>query len=110
MNPAIYPLKIRLEPVSRGESVYAIGRAKDQDSEEPSVIEMKVYRNKGNYYYIETITENVNPVGRSGSPVIDANGFLVGIVSGAEGKLGVIGSVDFLKQILDTHGLSYTKD
>jgi hypothetical protein len=109
MNPALYPLKIRLKPVSKGESVYAIGWAKDQSSEKPSVIEMKVYRNKGNYYYIETITDNVNPVGRSGSPVIDKNGFLVGLVSGAEGNLGVIGSTDFLKQILATHGLAYAK-
>jgi len=47
---------------------------------------------EGPCYYVNNLTENVDPAGRSGSPVIDANGYLAGIVSGAEGNLGVTGN------------------
>jgi hypothetical protein len=61
----------------------------------------------GNYYYVKTLAEDVAPPGRSGSPVIDKNGYLVGIVSGAEGNLGVIGSVQYLKKLFDEYGVDY---
>jgi hypothetical protein len=39
--------------------------------------------------------------------VIDKNGYLVGIVSGAEGTLGVIGSVNYLKEMFDLYDVEY---
>ncbi|MCG6187070.1 S1 family peptidase [Maribellus maritimus] len=100
------PLKIRTRPVSEGEIVYAVGWAYKQYTQNPSLVKMKVYKNMGSYFYINTITENVDPAGRSGSPVIDKNGYLVGIVSGAEGKLGVIGGVSYLSRQLDEYKIN----
>ena len=62
---------------------------------------MQMFSNAGPYYYVNTLTEDVDPAGRSGSPVIDANGYLVGIVSGAEGNLGVICNVSYLDELIE---------
>ncbi|MBN1822315.1 MAG: trypsin-like peptidase domain-containing protein [Prolixibacteraceae bacterium] len=101
------PLKIRPRPVSEGEIVYAVGWAYKQTTEKPSLVKMQVYRNEGPYFYVNTLIRNVDPAGRSGSPVIDKNGYLVGIVSGAEGNLGVMGGVSFLFQQLDLNSFSH---
>ena len=108
-NNDIYPLKLRTTPLKKGEFVYSVGWAYKETSKSPSLVKMKVYQNLGNYYYILTESKNINPVGRSGSPVIDSNGYLVGIVSGAEGNLGVIGSVKYLTQLFDQYGIKYVK-
>lgn len=100
-HPDIYPLTIRNTPLTEGEIVTAIGWAHKQATKNPSHIEMQVYKNLNDYYYVNTLTPNVDPAGRSGSPVIDKNGHLVGIVSGATGNLGVIGSVKYLNHILN---------
>jgi hypothetical protein len=108
-NNDIYPLKIRITPLKKGEFVYSFGWGHEQTSKFPSLIKMKMYENLGNYYYVLTETKNINPAGRSGSPVIDSNGYLVGIVSGAEGNLGVIGSVKYLLQLFDKYNLKHDK-
>lgn len=108
-NSDIYPLKLRTTPLKKGEFVFSLGWGHEQTSKLPSLIKMKMYENLGNYYYILTETKNVNPVGRSGSPVIDSNGYLVGMVSGAEGNLGVIGSVKYLIQLFDKYDIKYKK-
>lgn len=41
--------------------------------------------------------------------IIDKNGYLVGIISGAEGKLGVIGSVNYLKKMFEKYKVEYQK-
>ncbi len=105
----IYPLKLRTTPVKKGEIVYSVGWAYRQTSKMPSLVKMQVYQNLGPYYYFQTLTENVDPAGRSGSPVIDKNGYLVGIVSGQEHNLGIIGSVAYLKELLDKYGIEYDK-
>lgn len=102
-----YPLKIRNKPVSKGEIVYAVGWAFRQTTLDPSVIKMQVFRNEGYYFYTQTLTQNVDPAGRSGSPVIDKNGYLVGIVSGAEGNLGVSGAVAYLLEIFNKFKFPY---
>lgn len=101
------PLKIRTCPVSEGEIVYTVGWAYKQHTELPSLVKMQVYKNLGPYFYVNTLTQNVDPAGRSGSPVIDKNGYLVGIVSGAEGKLGVMGGVSYLIQQLDNFNINH---
>jgi len=95
------PLKIRTKPVQEGEIIYCLGWPYAQKDGSPSLVKMQIFRNAGPYYYINTLTENVDPAGRSGSPVIDANGYLVGIVSGAEGSLGVICNVSYLDQYIE---------
>ena len=104
----LYPLKIRFTPVSTNEIVYAVGWGiKQKDNSKPALIKLKCFKNMGDYYYTQTLTTNVQPNGRSGSPVIDKNGYLVGIVSGAEGNLGVIGSVNYLKKMFDKYNIKW---
>jgi len=94
------PLKIRSRPALKDEIIYCIGWPYRQKEGLPSLIKMQVFRNAGPYYYVNTLTQNVDPAGRSGSPVIDVNGYIVGIVSGAEGKLGVICNVSYLDNFI----------
>lgn len=94
------PLKIRTKPAQEGEIIYCLGWPYKQKKGSPSLVKMEIFRNAGPYYYVNTLTENVDPAGRSGSPVIDANGYLVGIVSGAEGRLGVICNVNYIVDFL----------
>jgi hypothetical protein len=68
---------------------------------------MKIYENTGNFYYTTTLSKDIDPGGRSGSPVIDSNGHLVGIISGAEGNLGVVGSISYLKETLNKLEINY---
>ena len=109
MSDSIVPLKLRLRPVEKDEIIYNVGWAYHQHSKSPSLVKMQVYDNPGPYYYIKTLTENVDAGGRSGSMVIDKNGHLVGIVSGAEGNLGVMCSIDYLLKTLDKYGMPYKK-
>ncbi len=94
------PLKIRTKPLQKDEIIYCFGWPYAQKEGRPSLVKMEMFRNAGPYYYINSLTENVDPAGRSGSPVIDADGYLVGIVSGAEGNLGVICNVNYLDQFI----------
>jgi len=103
----IYPLKIRKTPLKKGEIVHAVGWAFRQNTLEPSIVKMQIYQNLGNYYYAKTLSKNIDPAGRSGSPIIDKNGYLVGLISGAEGNLGVIGSVSYLFNLFDNYGVKY---
>jgi len=95
------PLRIRTKPVQKDEIIYHLGWPYKQKEGSPSLVKMQMFRNAGPYYYVNTLTEDVDPAGRSGSPVIDANGFLVSIVSGAEGNLGVICNVSYLDQFIE---------
>ena len=93
--------KIRWRPVQKGETMYSYGWTHDQKGDSPSLVRMEMFNNPGPYYYIRTLTENVDNKGRSGSPVFDSAGHLVGIASGAEGDMGVICNVNYLKKYLD---------
>ncbi len=100
MNSHIYPLKISNRAMRKNEVVYAVGWAQKQNTLKPSVVKMKVYRNLGSIAYVQTLSRNVDPSGRSGSPVIDKNGHLIGLVSGAEGNLGVVATTAYLQGFL----------
>jgi hypothetical protein len=107
-NNLLYPLKIRHTPVKRNEIIYAVGWGVNQkDNSKQALIKMECYENLGNYFYIKP-SEN-QPHGMSGSPVIDNNGFLVGIVSGQEGDLGVIGGINYLTTLFDKYDIEYMK-
>lgn len=105
-NNQLYPLKIRYTSVKSNEIVYAVGWGVNQkDNNKPALIKMQCYKNLGNYFYIKP--SNNQPHGMSGSPVIDKNGFLVGIVSGQEGNLGVIGGIKYLTTLFDKYDIDY---
>jgi hypothetical protein len=105
-NNQLYPLKIRYTPVTSNEIVYAVGWGVSmKDNSKPALIKIQCYKNLGNYFYIKPSANQ--PHGMSGSPVIDKNGFLVGIVSGQEGNLGVIGGVKYLTLMFDKYGIKH---
>lgn len=107
-NLDLYPLKIRYTPIKTNEVVYAVGWGfKQKDSSKPALIKLQCIQNLGDYYYVKTLKTDIQPQGRSGSPVIDSNGYLVGIISGQEGNLGVIGSVNYLRKMFDKYNIAY---
>lgn len=108
VNTELYPLKIRFTPVKTNEIIYAVGWGiKQKDNHKPALTKLQCLENLGDYFYIKRLKTDIKPHGRSGSPVIDRNGYLVGIISGQEGNIGVIGSVNYLKKILDKYGVKY---
>ena len=110
-NKELYPLKIRYTPVKNNEIVYAVGWGKNQkDTTKPALIKLQCFDNLGDYFYTKTLTTGTLPAGRSGSPVIDKNGYLVGIVSGQEGNLGVIGGIKYLKTLFEKYNINYNKN
>lgn len=100
MNSHIYPLKISNKALRKNDVVYALGWAQKQNTVNPSLVKMRVYRNLGPIAYVQSLSKGVDPCGRSGSPVIDKNGHLVGLVSGAEGNLGVVATTAYLQDLL----------
>ncbi|MDP3452079.1 MAG: hypothetical protein Q8R90_03905 [Bacteroidales bacterium] len=107
-NNQLHPLKIRYTPVKSNEIVYAVGWGKMQkDNSKPELFKMQCFMNLGDYFYIKPLEKDTHPAGRSGSPVIDNNGYLVGIVSGQEGNLGVIGGIKYLTTLFDKYGIEY---
>lgn len=104
----LYPLKIRYTPVKSNEIVYAVGWGMLQkDNSKPELLKLQCFKNLGDYFYIKPLDLNIHPAGRSGSPVIDKNGYLVGIVSGQEGNLGVIGGIKYLLTLFDKYDIEY---
>ena len=107
-NFDLYPLKIRYGPVKTNEVVYAAGWGMNQkDNRMPALTKLQCVNDLGDYYYMRVLSTDTQPQGRSGSPVIDTNGYLVGIVSGAEGNYAVIGSVNYLRNIFKNYGIKY---
>lgn len=107
-DASIYPLKIRHSPVNKNEVLYALGWGSKQiDNSKPVIQKLQCLDDLGDYYYMTNLSPNIRPNGRSGSPVIDKNGYLVGIISGAEGKLVVIGSVNYLLKAFNKYGVEY---
>ncbi|MFW5947200.1 MAG: trypsin-like peptidase domain-containing protein [Gemmatimonadota bacterium] len=103
-----YPLKLRLEPLASGEVVRAVGRSRAaRDDPDPGAVPLRHYRSASNYYYVRPADAGADPEATSGSPVIDGDGYLVGIVSGAVGSLGVVCGAGYLRQVFDRHGIPY---
>jgi hypothetical protein len=104
----LYPLKVRYTAVKPGEVVYAIGRSQQgRHRPDPTRSPLRVYRTMPNYYYVEPLDPEIDAGGTSGSPVIDQNGYLVGLVSGASGALGVVAGVAYLRRLFDRYGIAY---
>jgi hypothetical protein len=100
----ITPLKPRYTALLPGEKVYRLGNP--YDSPVTVVYESKVVRTEGNDIYLETDTTRLIG-GGSGSPIIDANGFVVGIMSSVfndtkSGNLVEMAiSIQYVKDVLE---------
>jgi hypothetical protein len=101
-SPNLYPLKPRYTPVRPGEKVFILSSAYDDSLS--TVHEGKVYKKLGMDILIsrDMVTHKG---GSSGSPVIDANGYLIGIVSSSAGSpagnVTVAISTEYLQDILN---------
>ncbi|RRA99794.1 S1 family peptidase [Larkinella rosea] len=107
ISPNIQPLKLREKPVSAGESVYLTGNP--YRFKQTLTAKGQVVKTEGPVFYVEFQGVGMDTVflgGASGSPIIDANGKLIGIYSNGrtDGKTGkrvnVISSTDYLKKVL----------
>jgi hypothetical protein len=102
-SPKIYPLKPRYTPVKPGEKLYILSCAYDDLT--CRIYEGRVLKQLGTDILIERNMQEMKP-GSSGSAVIDANGYLVGIISSAssDGKTGksvsVAISTEYLLNVL----------
>lgn len=107
-SDGVYPLKVRYAPLEAGDTVYAVGRSlAARHDPDPVPSPLRVYRAAGTYYYVQPLDPSVDPEHTSGSPVIDENGYLVGLVSGAVGRLGVVAGVAYLRTVFDRHDIAY---
>lgn len=107
-SAGVYPLKVRYTPLEAGETVYAVGRSlAARHDPDPVPSPLRVYRAAETYYYVQPLDPSVDPEHTSGSPVIDGNGYLVGLVSGAVGRLGVVAGVAYLRQVFDRYDIAY---
>lgn len=100
----IFPLKPRYTRLQPGEKVYIISCA--YDTEQCAGYEANLLRKKGMDLLLER-KDSKNMPGASGSPVVDANGYLIGILSSASmdpttGKsITVAVSTEYLIQVLE---------
>lgn len=101
-SPNIYPLKPRYTQVKPGEKVYILSCAYEDTL--CTVHEGKIYQKLGMDILIQRDMKT-HKGGCSGSAVIDANGYLIGIVSGSAGsKAGnvtVAISTEYLQNVLN---------
>ena len=101
-SPNLYPLKPRYTQVRPGEKVYILSCAYDDSL--CTVHEGKVYKKYGMDILIKRDMKT-HKGGCSGSPVIDTNGYLIGIITGSTGsKIGNVSvaiSNEYLKDVLD---------
>lgn len=97
----LYPLKPRYTQVKPGEKVYILSCAYDDSL--CTVHEGKVYQKLGMDILIKRDMKT-HKGGSSGSPVIDANGYLVGVISGSAGSkagnISVVISTEYLLDVL----------
>lgn len=104
----VTPVKIRETAPVKGEQFFAIGWTYDDKEGEQRVYEYEYVKNRGNKMLMKGIVTPPNGGGLSGSPVLDSDGNLVGIISGGgedeetgEGYHGMT-DISYLKDFLNT--------
>lgn len=103
-SPNIYPLKPRYTALKQGEKVYILSCAYSDSI--ATIHEGKILRKQGMDILIErNMKEHLG--GSSGSPIIDANGYLIGVISSSStdsqtGKgVSVAISTEYLRDVLN---------
>jgi hypothetical protein len=101
----VQPLRFRSTPLEKGETVYVIGwRYPDEGPQR--ILEGKYVKSERGSVLISVkeLTDNTIP-GLSGSPVIDAHGYLIGLMSTKSGKLQRLAGIDYPVAVLEKAGL-----
>jgi len=100
-SPNIQPLRFRTTPLEEGEPAYIIGW-RYSDKHCPQVVyEGNFVRSEEGSLLITTkeLADNTMP-GLSGAPVIDAHGYLLGLMSSKAGKMERPSSTDYPKLLI----------
>lgn len=79
----VKPLELRTTPLVPGEKVYVIGWTRKMEEGSQRVYEFEYYKTIGNRLLLKDLIVPEQFGGLSGAPVIDKQGLVVGIVSGA---------------------------
>lgn len=105
----IKPLEIRTSPLVQGEKIYAIGWTRTMENGPQRVYEFEYHKTIGNRILLKELIVPEKFGGLSGAPVVDENGLIVGIVSGATADpetdqkyfspCSITGLVSFLEKI-----------
>jgi len=98
----IQPLKFRSGPMQEGETIYIIGwRYTDKDCPQVVYEGNFVRSEKGSFLITaKELADNTMP-GLSGSPVIDTNGYLLGLMSQKAGKMERVSSLDYPRILIE---------
>ena len=77
----VKPLEIRTSPLVAGEKLYAVGWTRTMEEGPQRVYEFEYYKTIGNRILLKEVIVPEKFGGLSGSPVLDEQGLVVGIVS-----------------------------
>jgi len=100
-SEAVQPLRLRSTPLRAGETVYVIGWRYPDEGRQRVHEGRFVRRDKGSVLVsIDALTDNTIP-GLSGSPVIDAQGQVIGLMSTKFGDLQRLAPVDYARGLLE---------
>jgi hypothetical protein len=81
---AIQPLDIRTTALVASEKIFIVGWAYKDSSGSQRTYQYEYLKTSGTHLYLRKINAPESAGGLSGAPVIDQNGFLVGIVSSSD--------------------------
>lgn len=96
----VQPLRFRQTPMEKGETVYVVGW-RYPDTGPQRILEGKYVRSERSSLLISVpeLTGNTIP-GLSGSPVIDAHGYLIGLMSTKAGELQRLSGIEYPLSVL----------
>lgn len=111
-NSKVKPVEIRETQLVKGEKLYVVGWTRDMTEGEQHTFEFNYLKSKGSHFLMKHIIVPDKFGGLSGSPVLDENGFLVGIASSSTFEFTAMKrlfspcNLDSLKIFLDNYSMN----
>lgn len=104
-SKSIQPLRLRETPLRKGERVYVVGwRYTEKDC--PQIVYEGVYVRSEKDAVLITVEKLINNTipGLSGAPVIDGQGYVIGMMSRGKGKIQRLSPVAYPRRVLKRQG------